>query len=204
MNSKDTSKSLSWLLRHGANEAGLAMDAAGFAAVDDVLRVLRISRAALDDAVADNNKSRFTVTTGPAGDRIRAVQGHSLGGTPVTLDALEASWARVDDVAVLFHGTSVAAARSILNNDQGIHSAARTHVHLAPSHDAKVGKRAGVDVVLVVDAARLRAAGFDVFRADNGVLLCRGVPRACVRDVLAENRHGAAARAELQALVTPA
>ncbi len=120
---KKRSIKLSWLLRHGANETGLVMDNAGFAAIDDVLRHTGLSRDELDTVVAENNKSRFE----RRGESIRAVQGHSFEGTPVTLDGLEASWEVVTSHNVLFHGTSVAAARSILSGE-GVHAAARTHV----------------------------------------------------------------------------
>ncbi|MDP2340507.1 MAG: RNA 2'-phosphotransferase [Deltaproteobacteria bacterium] len=197
MNDRDLKKKstrLSWLLRHGALESKLAMDSAGFADVDDVLRLTGLTRAALDGVVEENNKSRFEIT----GARIRAVQGHSLEGTPVTLEGLEQSWDVVVDDAPLFHGTSVAAAHAILESE-GLHSAARTHVHLAGSADAKVGKRAGVDVVLVVDVLRLRAAGLPIFRAPNGVLLARRVPRSAVIDVQAQSRAGETALAQLLA-----
>lgn len=186
------SKQLSWLLRHGAREAGLAMDGAGFASVDEVLRRTGLTRAELDAVVAQNTKARFELR----GDRVRAVQGQSLAGTPVTHEGLEASWEEVLDAAPLYHGTSVAAARSILAG-AGIHPAARTHVHLAPAADATVGKRAGVDVLLVVDPERLRAAGLRVFRAPNGVLLCRAVPHEAIVGIEACNGPGARA---LQAL----
>ena len=192
----DQSKKLSWLLRHGARESALAMDTAGFASVDDVLRLTGLTRAALEAVVLDNNKRRFELKD----TRIRAVQGHSLEGTPVTLEGLEQSWDVVVDDEPLFHGTSVAAATAILTSE-GLHSAARTHVHLAASADAKIGKRAGVDVVLVVDAPRLREAGAVVFRAQNGVLLARSVPRRAVIDVRAQNRPGTAALAGLLALL---
>ena len=203
------SKTLSWLLRHGANEAGVAMDVAGFASIDDVLAYTKLTRAELDVVVNENNKSRFEVKDVGGRACVRAVQGHSLDGTPVTLDGLEQSWEVVDDDAPVFHGTSVEAARSILvddgSDDGGIHSAARSHVHLAASADAVVGKRAGVDVLLVIDPAKLRAPpgheGQRIFRAPNGVLLTRAVPRACVVDVIGQNRAGRAAVDALRRLL---
>ncbi|MBI2706205.1 MAG: RNA 2'-phosphotransferase [Actinobacteria bacterium] len=82
------SKQLSWLLRHSANEAGLSMDEAGWADVEEVLVVLDMTRANLLDAVETNDKGRAQLD----GARIRACQGHSLVGMPVTQDALERSW----------------------------------------------------------------------------------------------------------------
>ncbi|WNG20057.1 RNA 2'-phosphotransferase [Cystobacter fuscus] len=187
------SKKLSWLLRHGAREMGLVMDSAGFALIGEVLRMTGLSREELDEVVAENNKSRYEVR----GKQVRAVQGHSLEGTPVTLDGLEHSWDEVLADAPLYHGTSVAAARAILSGE-GIHSAARTHVHLAAAVDSTVGKRAGVDVLLVISPARLRASGLRIFRAPNGVLLARAIPAATIVDVLACNGPGRSALAELK------
>ena len=180
MNPKNLSRAshtLSALLRHGAGAASLAMDAAGWARVEDVLRAARLTRELLEAAVADNGKARFELRDG----RIRACQGHSLAGMPVTLDALEASW--VEDLRddTIWHGTNVDAAESIAR--EGLLPGQRTHVHLAEATDSKVGKRAGVAVLLGVDPTALRAAGLRVYRSPNGVLLARRVPAACVTDV---------------------
>ncbi|NMO18729.1 RNA 2'-phosphotransferase [Pyxidicoccus fallax] len=187
------SKKLSWLLRHGARETGLAMDSAGFANIGDVLRLTGLSRDDLDEVVAENNKSRYEVR----GKQVRAVQGHSLEGTPVTLEGLERSWEEVTSDSLLYHGTSVGSARAILSGE-GIHSAARTHVHLAATAESKVGKRAGVDVLLVVSPARLRDSGLRVFRAPNGVLLARAIPAEAIVNVVACNGPGRFALAELK------
>lgn len=187
------SKKLSWLLRHGARESRLSMDEAGFASVADVLRLTGLSRAQLESVVLHNSKARFELK----GERVRAVQGHSPEGTPVTLEGLERSWEEVLGDAPLYHGTSVEAARSILDSE-GVHAASRSHVHLAPAVDATVGKRAGVDVLLVVSPVRLREAGLRVFRAPNGVLLARAVPRDAVTNVLAATAAGERALGELR------
>lgn len=70
------SRRLSWLLRHGALEAGLPMDAAGWADIADVCAVLGVTREVLDEAVRDNDKQRLEV----ARQRIRASQGHTMSG----------------------------------------------------------------------------------------------------------------------------
>ncbi|MCY1077337.1 RNA 2'-phosphotransferase [Archangium lansingense] len=186
------SKKLSWLLRHGARESGLSMDEAGFASVADVLRLTGLSLTQLESVVLHNTKARFELR----GEWVRAVQGHSPEGTPVTLEGLERSWEEVLEDALLYHGTSVGAARAILDSE-GVHAASRSHVHLAPAVDATVGKRAGVDVLLVVCPVRLREAGLRVFRAPNGVLLARAVPRHAVTDVVTATAAGKQVLGEL-------
>lgn len=169
------SKRVSWLLRHGAPERHIAMDPAGWVAVGDVLRELRMSEARLDAVVKQNDKARFERD----GERIRACQGHSaLGGEGVSLDALEASWQEHRGDAPLFHGTSVDAALSIA--EEGISSQKRSHVHLAPSAQSKVGKRWNVDVLLEIDPVQVRAQGIKLWTSPNGVVLARKIPASCV------------------------
>jgi putative RNA 2'-phosphotransferase len=178
------SKRLSWLLRHGAGEAGLDMDAAGWAPVVQVLAVLRISRADLDEAVRANDKGRLQL----AGDLVRACQGHSLEGMPVTQAALEASWAVVRPSRSLWHGTSVGSVAGIAAH--GLLPGRRSHVHLAADADARVGKRAHVDLLLEVSPRELAEHGLCVFRAPNGVLLVRHVPVTCIVAVRAASPAG--------------
>jgi putative RNA 2'-phosphotransferase len=177
------SKRLSWMLRHGANEVGLAMDAAGWVAVVEVLRVTGLTHAELDEVVARNDKGRLQVDV----DRIRACQGHSLAGTTVTREALEASWEPYTGAGSLWHGTTVAAAENIAR--EGLLPGERTHVHLAPSRDSEVGKRSNTPVVLEVSVERLCAAGREVFVSPNGVALARDVPANCVVGVHAATRR---------------
>lgn len=189
------SKTLSWLLRHGAREAGLAMDAAGWASVDEVLRALGISREVLARVVAENTKSRLELD----GDRVRASQGHSLEGTPVTLEALEASWTPVLATAPAWHGTHLDALPGIAR--EGLLPVRRTHVHLAEAPSSRVGKRASVHVLLEVSPVRLAGHGLGLFRSPNGVLLARRVPPDCLVDLVAVTARARAREPELRALL---
>jgi putative RNA 2'-phosphotransferase len=192
------SKRLSWLLRHGASEVGLDMDAAGWVEVDAVLRALNMSRSDLEQVVRQNDKQRLQLD----GRRVRACQGHSTDNRAVTREALEASWSVHEGEASVWHGTSVDAVPSIAA--QGILAVARTHVHLAPELGSKVGKRAAVHVMLEVSPARVRAAGLSLFSAPNGVVLVREVPAACVVGLRAMTRRAGGREAELRALFTNA
>lgn len=175
MDLKRHSKRLSWLLRHGARESGLEMDEAGFAAISDVIVAAGIDRATLLRVVEGNDKQRLQI----AGDKIRATQGHSLAGTPVTLEGLEASWTRIDGrTEALWHGTRRASLPAI--RAQGILPMDRSHVHLAGARDARTGKREGVEVMLRVDPACLEASGLSLYQSPNGVFLVRYVPPSCV------------------------
>ena len=192
--STGASKKLSWLLRHGAGEAGLEMDAAGWAEVEDVRRVLHMGRAALEAAVANNTKNRLELR----GTRIRACQGHSLRGMPVSCEALEATWEEVSEDVPVFHGTRVAALEGIAR--QGILPGERTHVHLAEAVDSTVGKRAAVDVMIEVSPVLLRERGLRLHRSPNGVLLTRHVPVAAIVGLLPVIERARKRERELRAL----
>ncbi len=174
MNIVEKSKTLSWLLRHGAREAGVSMDAAGWVPVGEVLRYLRMSRSDLEEVVQTNSKNRLELV----GERVRACQGHSTQNMPITVEALEASWRLYEEDGSLFHGTTVEAIEPI--SKEGLVPQKRTHVHLAPSLDSKVGKRSATPVVLEVSCTRLRAAGEKIYEAQNGVVLVRHVPVSCM------------------------
>lgn len=174
---KRASKRLSWILRHGAGDEGLDMDSAGWVSVEELLAHLKISRALLDDAIAHNNKARFETS----GDLIRASQGHSLESMPVDQASLERSWARYEGAELIWHATQASAVESI--RQEGIKRGQRSHVHLASSHDSKVGKRSGAPVLIAVSLSRLRAGGHEVFVSSNGVLLTRFVPPECIVSV---------------------
>ncbi|MRG96245.1 RNA 2'-phosphotransferase [Polyangium spumosum] len=193
MNIVELSKKLSWLLRHGAREAGVSMDAAGWVPVPEVLRYLRMSRATLEEVVATNNKSRLELV----GERVRACQGHSTEDMPITAEALEASWRPFAAGGSLWHGTTVEATVPIAQ--EGLWPQKRTHVHLAPSLESKVGKRSATPVVLEVSTARLREAGQGVWEAQNGVVLVRHVPVSCIVDLVCTTRAARQVEATLRA-----
>ncbi|UQA57160.1 RNA 2'-phosphotransferase [Polyangium aurulentum] len=193
MNIVELSKTLSWLLRHGAREAGVSMDAAGWVPVAQVLRHLRIDRATLDHVIATNNKSRIELD----GERVRACQGHSTENMPVTPEALEASWRPYTDAGSLWHGTTVEATIPIAR--EGLWPQRRTHVHLAPSLESKVGKRSVTPVVLEISTERLRQAGQGVWEAQNGVVLARHVPPAAIVGLVCTTRAARGVEGELRA-----
>jgi len=171
------SKKLSWLLRHGANQEGLAMDAAGWASLGDVLALTRLGLPELERILRENDKHRFQRD----GERVRASQGHSLAGTPVTLEALEASWERLDlGERRVVHGTRADEALLRAIGQTGLLPGARTHVHLAASAASHVGKRSNVGVLLEVSASAMARAGVGIFRSPNGVILARRVPPDCL------------------------
>jgi putative RNA 2'-phosphotransferase len=166
-----TSKRLARVLRHDPGSAGLVLDVQGWVPVVDVLAALDLTRDQLDAVVAGNEKQRFAVMRGEDGvERIRASQGHSV---PIDLGLTA-----VTPPAVLYHGTPVENLPSILA--EGLHRGRRHHVHL--SVDTRTAHIVGSrqrrrDVILIVDAAAMAAAGYSFYRSANGVWLTERVPQ---------------------------
>lgn len=165
------SKFLSLVLRHDPGAAGLALDPAGWAEVDDVLAGaaragIALDREALDRIVAESDKKRFSVSAD--GRRIRAAQGHSV---PVELGL--APGVPPDR---LYHGTAIDNLDAILA--EGLKPMARRQVHLSRDRETalRVGGRHGKPVVLVIDAATMAAQGHLFVQAENGVWLTDHVP----------------------------
>jgi putative RNA 2'-phosphotransferase len=173
------------------------MDAAGWADIGEVLRALRMTRDTLEATVEGNDKARFEVR----GKRIRACQGHSLRGMPVTREALEGSWEPFGEEGPVWHGTRIAALAGIAR--EGILPGDRTHVHLAEALDSTVGKRANVDVMLEVSPPRLHAAGLDLFVSPNGVLLAREVPPSAIVGLRAMTERARRQEPVLRAMFGP-
>jgi putative RNA 2'-phosphotransferase len=167
----ETSKYLSYILRHAPQSIGLQLDKGGWADIDALLAAAaskgrKLSRAALLQVVAEDDKRRFTLSDD--GQRIRAAQGHSidveLGLTPKA------------PPAILFHGTAERFLSSILA--EGLRPGQRQKVHLSADIETavKVGRRHGRPVVLEIDAAGLHGAGHPFWLAENGVWLTDRVP----------------------------
>lgn len=168
----ETSKFLSYVLRHEPEAIGLKLDDQGWASVDELVQRAAISGQHLDAALVEevvrtSDKKRFTLSED--GLRIRAAQGHST--TSVSIDHIEAV-----PPAVLYHGTAVRHVESIRR--EGLRAGTRHHVHLSGDEATalRVGARHGKPVILLVRADQMHAAGFKFFQSDNGVWLTASVP----------------------------
>jgi hypothetical protein len=75
------SKTLSWILRHGADRCGLSIDANGYVSIEallqtEQLRKTKCTRIDIERIVSTNDKQRFAISSD--GAMIRANQGHSM------------------------------------------------------------------------------------------------------------------------------
>jgi putative RNA 2'-phosphotransferase len=182
------SRVLSKILRHEPELVGLRLDKNGWVKVDDLLEALtkaarsagsakrirklpEVSRQLLMEVVSSNDKQRFAISGD--GERIRAVQGHSL--------EVHLAHPVLEPPAVLFHGTAAANRDSI--SAQGITRGTRHAVHLSvDAVTAKaVGSRHGPPMVLEVDAGQMHRDGHEFSVADNGTWLVEHVPPQYIR-----------------------
>ncbi|KAL7821500.1 KptA family domain-containing protein [Trichoderma aethiopicum] len=189
------SKALSRLLRHQAANAGIQLDAEGFAALDEVmkwgpLRSLNVTFSDIKDVVASNEKQRFTLklnpsvavepssaqdSTTPSDYLIRANQGHSIKIEssshlePITIEA-----GNVPPKVV--HGTYFAFWPAI-EESGGLKVMGRNHIHCStgtPEEGAVSGMRKDAELIVEIDVEKSLREGIQWWRSDNGVLLTEG------------------------------
>lgn len=166
-----TSKFLSLILRHKPETIGVTLDQQGWVDVDELLEKMNakghpISRAQLEQIIAENDKKRFAFSED--GRRIRANQGHSV--------AVDLSLERLEPPTILYHGTLRRNRVSI--EEHGLLKQKRQHVHLSADRDTarQVGQRYGKPIVLDIAARRMFEEGYHFFRSENGVWLTDLVP----------------------------
>jgi len=168
----DTSKFLSYVLRHKPEAIGVALDSEGWIEIATLIAAAAkngrlLDAQLIDQVVRTNDKKRFAMSGD--GLRIRAVQGHSTATVQLSHRALLPP-------PVLYHGTATRFLDAIRR--EGLRPGSRHHVHLSQEHATavSVGLRHGKPAVLRVDAAAMAADGFTFFLADNGVWLTDEVP----------------------------
>lgn len=181
----ETSKFLSYVLRHEPYAIGLTLDREGWAEIDALITGAKTAGKELDvelirAVVAGSDKKRFAISED--GFRIRAVQGHSTDTVAIQYEA------RVPP-EVLYHGTATRFLDSILA--EGLRPGARHHVHLSQdiATATTVGQRYGKPVVLKIEALRMHSEGFALFQADNSVWLTGEVPPTFIDRAGAEEQE---------------
>jgi putative RNA 2'-phosphotransferase len=168
----ETSKFLSFVLRHEPQAIGLALNAEGWASIDALISGAagdgrQLSRELIENVVASSDKKRFAISAD--GHSIRAVQGHST-------KSVDLQFEQKQPPQTLYHGTATRFLDSI--HEQGLIPGQRHHVHLSEeiATASVVGQRYGTLVVLQVAAQQMEEQGFKFYQAENGVWLTEQVP----------------------------
>ncbi|KAM7389863.1 hypothetical protein PAMP_023813 [Pampus punctatissimus] len=173
------SKSMSYALRHGAEQMGLHMGTDGFLYVEDLLAHPRFRSYSFEDVervVAANDKQRFKLRSHPEDGRlqIRANQGHSVQVMDLELKPVLAG--SPDCPAEAVHGSYICNWSSI--QQQGLSRMTRNHIHLAsdlPGEDGVIsGMRRNCDLAVFIDVPKALADGIEFFWSENSVLLTAG------------------------------
>jgi putative RNA 2'-phosphotransferase len=168
----ESSKYLSYLLRHKPEAANLSIDTQGWVSIEQLLQNTALQLDEILQIVEQDDKQRYALNADRT--KIRAVQGHS---TPL----VRVKYAIKTPPPVLFHGTNDQAWETI--QKQGLRSMRRHHVHLSENQDdaRAVGGRRKRDLVLLEISTRSMLCPF--YQADNGVWLVTEVPISNIKRI---------------------
>ncbi|MGN2425926.1 RNA--NAD 2'-phosphotransferase [Raoultella sp. Lac2] len=168
----ETSKFLSYILRHNPDSIGLSLNIEGWVKIDSLIKHASTAGKCLDRdtillIVESSDKKRFAISED--GQSIRAVQGHSNSNVNI-------AYASVIPPEFLYHGTAIQFIDSI--KMQGLLSLTRQYVHLSADEKTalNVGKRHGKPIALKINALQMYQQGFIFHQADNGVWLTKNIP----------------------------
>ena len=165
MNLMKASKKLSFLLRHCRDPLYIDLQG-GWCSVNDIISVLHLSRAELDEIVATDSKGRYSFDA--TGTKIRANQGHSIPDVVVDMET-------PTPPELLYHGTATRFLDGIFHD--GLKPMSRQWVHISSDIETaiKVGERHGTPVVLVIRAREFVADGNELFCSANGIWQAKAV-----------------------------
>lgn len=174
------SKSLSYLLRHGAVKEKLPIDPQGWVPITAILqnnrlKSLKTTEADIEGIVASNDKQRFKLKTENGITYICANQGHTLAQitpdlTLLTLETMPSS---------VYHGTNLNRLESI--KKEGLRRMSRNHIHMTSDADWSVlGIRKNCSVLIYIDTTKCLKNGLEFWRSENGVILCKGDDNGCI------------------------
>lgn len=168
------SKSLSYLLRHGAQKEKLPIDSQGWVPVQAILAHNRLKslKASLEDLeriVSENDKQRFSLAERLGVLSICANQGHTLKAVTPDLQLLDST----SMPEKVYHGTYQKNMPAI--QQKGLSRMARNHIHLTSDAQwSKLGIRATCNVLIYIDTEKCLKDGFKFWKSVNGVVLCEG------------------------------
>jgi len=175
------SKSLSWLLRHGAMKEGLDMSSDGYVLCDDILKLKKFKKFNFENItsiVEQDNKQRYKLKQEGDNWYIRANQGHSTAvGTLINEEELLTKLTEPLDLVV--HGTPLGAYEIIKNT--GLKKLKRTHIHFAITDDfiegnkEQSGIRKNCEILIYLNMKLAMDDGIEFFMSDNKVILSKGV-----------------------------
>lgn len=177
-NLTDLSRTVAHALRHEPELYGITLDPEGWVAVPDLIAALHgrakkwraVEAADLDRMIATATKKRYEIVDG----HIRAFYGHS--------QAVTGREPHPAPPAILYHGTTPAAAESI--RATGLQPQRRQFVHLSTSTDTATivaRRRTATPVIFRVDTAAAVAAGVAFYFSNEDTWMAEPIPVACLQ-----------------------
>lgn len=175
MNTK-ISKTMSYLLRHGADKEGLNIGSDGYVLVDDLinnkaLEQLNVNENTIIQIVNNDTKNRYNLTTKNNKLYIRANQGHSINVQ--NLDLIEITDS--SQIPICVHGTYHEAWNII--KKEGLNKMARNHIHFAqglPNQNVTSGMRINSQIAIYLNVEKAMNDGIKFYKSQNGVILSSG------------------------------
>lgn len=172
------SKYLSYLLRHGADEAGLVLDQEGFAQLDDVWKLIEVhfpgqyTDADLEQLLLGDKHGKKRLER--RGSLLRAMYGHNRSLGQIAYEA-------ASPPTYLYHGTTESAFGQI--QKEGLRAMERQYVHLAVEEGlaTRVAKRYTKDpVMLRIKALEAHEAGHVFYHPEDSHYLIEALPAAFI------------------------
>jgi 2'-phosphotransferase len=171
------SKSMSYLIRHGASKEKVKYNNEGYFKMSDVLDWLnknndnKVSIEQIYQIVNEDKKGRYTIIKDDKQEMIRANQGHSfdvsVNMTKITLD-------NIDDYGIVLHGTYEKYYDSIVKN--GLSKMSRLHIHMVSLSKPEPFKmmRNTIDMFVSVNIKKALEDGIQFMMSANNVILSSG------------------------------
>lgn len=176
------SKTLSWLLRHGAVEERFHVRPDGFVDMRSILshpKFLSLSERVLRQIVRFDAKKRFSIWEDGHVVWIRANQGHSGSvAAAISPDALytRLCLSQISPTSMCIHGTNHNAWENI--RKEGISKMSRHMIHMAnrppEGNNAVSGIRSSCNILIFVDMFNAIRDGVPFFKSENDVILSPG------------------------------
>ena len=172
---KKISKTLSYILRHGALKYRLEINEYGYIKIQNILLLRQFSGVSLDDIfeiVYDDSKGRYTIKQSQDDYYIKANQGHTINIPNLELTRIT----NASDYPVVIHGTTY---RNwlLIKDSFGIHRMKRNHIHLAVGepNNARSGIRRDSSIIIYIDLKKAIDSGIKFFISPNNVILTEGL-----------------------------
>ena len=179
------SKSLSYLLRHGAVKEKLNIDQTGYININELLNHnrLKTNKVTLDDIrriVGNNDKKRFSIVEKEGEIMICANQGHSIK-TVNDSNLIQLSKDTIPEE--IYHGTYKNKLPAIFNSG-GLSKMNRNHIHFASSISDVSGIRNSSNVLIYLNIEKCLQSGIVFYRSSNNVILTSGDANGLIGSVV--------------------